>query len=29
MALDEYAHTKHVYIDLTGEAVKPWYQILK
>ena len=29
MALDEYTHTKHVYIDLTGEAVKPWYQILK
>ena len=25
MALDEYTHTKHVYIDLTGEAVKPWY----
>ena len=29
MALDEYAHTKHVYIDLTGEKVKPWYMILK
>ena len=29
MALDEYTHTKHVYIDLTGEAVKPWYMILK
>ena len=29
MALDEYTHTKHVYIDLTGETVKPWYQILK
>jgi acyl-CoA reductase-like NAD-dependent aldehyde dehydrogenase len=29
MALDEYTHTKHVYIDLTGEVVKPWYQLLK
>ena len=29
MALDEYAHTKRVDIDLTGEKVQPWCQILK
>lgn len=29
MALDEYSYTKHMYIDLTGAEVKPWYQILK
>jgi acyl-CoA reductase-like NAD-dependent aldehyde dehydrogenase len=29
MVLDEYTTTKHIYIDLTGAAVKPWYAILK
>ena len=29
MALDEYTMTKHIYIDLTGEPVKPWYGLLK
>jgi hypothetical protein len=29
MALEEYAHTKHIYIDLTGETVRPRYTILK
>ena len=29
MALDEYTHTKHIYIDLTGESVKPWDALLK
>ncbi|MGB6064596.1 MAG: aldehyde dehydrogenase family protein, partial [Desulfomonilaceae bacterium] len=29
MVLDEYTVTKHIYLDLTGQAVKPWYQILK
>ena len=29
MALEEYSYTKHIYIDLTGAEVKPWYQILK
>ncbi len=29
MVLEEYTVTKHIYLDLTGQAVKPWYQILK
>ena len=29
MVLDEYTTTKHIYIDLTGAPVKPWYAILK
>ena len=29
MVLDEYTMTKHIYIDLTGERVKPWYGLLK
>ena len=29
MVLDEYVMTKHIYIDLTGQPVKPWYGILK
>ncbi|MHB1342959.1 MAG: aldehyde dehydrogenase family protein [Thermoleophilia bacterium] len=29
MVLEEYVHTKHIYVDLTGAAVKPWYAILK
>jgi acyl-CoA reductase-like NAD-dependent aldehyde dehydrogenase len=29
MVLDEYTMTKHIYIDLTGERVKPWYALLK
>ncbi len=29
MVLEEYVHTKHIYIDTTGAQVKPWYGILK
>jgi len=29
MVLDEYTHTKHIYIDLTGAPEKPWYGLLK
>jgi acyl-CoA reductase-like NAD-dependent aldehyde dehydrogenase len=29
MVLDEYTMTKHIYIDLTGAPVKPWYALLK
>jgi hypothetical protein len=29
MALEEYTMTKHIYIDLSGEQVKPWYGLLK
>jgi acyl-CoA reductase-like NAD-dependent aldehyde dehydrogenase len=29
MVLDEYTTTKHIYIDVTGAPVKPWYAILK
>jgi acyl-CoA reductase-like NAD-dependent aldehyde dehydrogenase len=29
MVLDEYTMTKHIYIDLTGTPVKPWYALLK
>lgn len=29
MVLDEYVHTKHIYMDVTGAPVKPWYNILK
>jgi acyl-CoA reductase-like NAD-dependent aldehyde dehydrogenase len=29
MVLDEYTMTKHIYIDLTGAPVKPWYGLLK
>ena len=29
MVLEEYVHTKHIYVDLTGAVVKPWYGILK
>ncbi len=29
MVLEEYTSVKHIYIDLTGQAVKPWYAILK
>ena len=29
MVLEEYTATKHVYVDLTGAACKPWYEILK
>jgi acyl-CoA reductase-like NAD-dependent aldehyde dehydrogenase len=29
MLLEEYAMTKHIYIDLTGQTAKPWYGILK
>ena len=29
MVLDEYMHTKHIYVDLTGATEKPWYAILK
>lgn len=28
-ALEEYTMTKHIYVDLTGQPVKPWYGILK
>lgn len=29
MALEEYTHVKHIYLDLTGAVEKPWYGILK
>jgi acyl-CoA reductase-like NAD-dependent aldehyde dehydrogenase len=29
MVLEEYVHTKHIYVDLTGAQVKPWYGLLK
>jgi hypothetical protein len=29
MVLDEYVHTKHIYIDVTGAPVRLWYMILK
>jgi acyl-CoA reductase-like NAD-dependent aldehyde dehydrogenase len=29
MVLEEYVITKHIYVDLTGQPVKPWYAILK
>ena len=29
MVLEEYTMTKHIYMDLTGQPVKPWYAILK
>jgi acyl-CoA reductase-like NAD-dependent aldehyde dehydrogenase len=29
MVLEEYTMTKHIYIDLTGAPVKPWYMLLK
>jgi len=29
MVLEEYVHTKHIYMDVTGAPVKPWYMILK
>jgi acyl-CoA reductase-like NAD-dependent aldehyde dehydrogenase len=29
MVLEEYTMTKHIYIDLTSDPVKPWYAILK
>ena len=29
MVLEEYVHTKHIYVDLTGAVSKPWYAILK
>jgi acyl-CoA reductase-like NAD-dependent aldehyde dehydrogenase len=29
MVLEEYTHVKHIYVDLTGQPVKPWYGILK
>lgn len=29
LALEEYTHLKHIYVDLTGQAMKPWYHILK
>jgi acyl-CoA reductase-like NAD-dependent aldehyde dehydrogenase len=29
MVLDEYTTTKHIYVDITGAPVKPWYAILK
>ncbi|MDR3570413.1 MAG: aldehyde dehydrogenase family protein [Syntrophobacteraceae bacterium] len=29
MVFDEYTMTKHIYVDLTGQPVKPWYGILK
>jgi acyl-CoA reductase-like NAD-dependent aldehyde dehydrogenase len=29
MVLEEYVMTKHIYVDLTGQAEKPWYAILK
>jgi acyl-CoA reductase-like NAD-dependent aldehyde dehydrogenase len=29
MVLNEYTHTKHIYVDLTGQPSKPWYAILK
>lgn len=29
MALEEYTKTKHIYLDLFPEPVKPWYRILK
>lgn len=29
MVLDECTHIKHIYEDLTGQSVKPWYGILK
>ena len=29
MVLEEYVHTKHIYVDLTGAVSKPWYGILK
>lgn len=29
MVLEEYTAAKHVYVDLTGAACKPWYEILK
>lgn len=29
MVLEEYTMTKHLYLDLTGAAEKPWYGILK
>jgi acyl-CoA reductase-like NAD-dependent aldehyde dehydrogenase len=29
MVLEEYTMTKHIYVDLTGQPVKPWYGLLK
>lgn len=29
MALEEYTKTKHIYVDLVPQPVKPWYMILK
>ena len=29
MVLEEYTMTKHIYIDLIGQPVKPWYGLLK
>lgn len=29
MVLEEYTVTKHIYLDLIGQPMKPWYQILK
>jgi acyl-CoA reductase-like NAD-dependent aldehyde dehydrogenase len=29
MALEEYTMTKHIYIDLIGQPMKPWYGLLK
>lgn len=29
MALEEYTRTKHIYLDLIPQPVKPWYMILK
>jgi acyl-CoA reductase-like NAD-dependent aldehyde dehydrogenase len=29
MVLDEYTKIKHIYLDLIGQPVKPWYAILK
>ena len=29
MVLEEYTTTKHIYVDLIGQPMKPWYSILK
>jgi len=29
MALKEYTHTKHIYVDLIGTAERPWHGIIK
>jgi acyl-CoA reductase-like NAD-dependent aldehyde dehydrogenase len=29
MVLEEYTMTKHIYVDLIGQPMKPWYGLLK